>query len=535
MTIPCLTCRAELDDSFKSCPMCGNEVSDFGREYSLKPVNGTYEILGRIRGGGMGEVFRARHLIFGTDFIIKVMKPALRDNEGLQKRFIREALLSRKVRHENVATIADAGRLPDGTLFIIAEFIKGTTFAHVIHAAGRLQQTKSLRISRQILSGLEAIHAAHLIHRDISPDNIMISPGEGGAERATIIDFGIAKQADGEYTMTESNLFLGKLRYASPEQLKADPNTPVDGRADLYSFGIMLYEMLTGNVPFSASSAGDLIAQQFFATPPPLPAGVATPALQAVVTRALEKSRNDRFQSAAEFSKALDQAITPAGAQIHKRIVSPPPEPDTTRVVAKPTNWKRAPLFVAVAALAVVVVAIILLGIITSSTPPIQQQSVLPASSTNSVVTTATDTAVTQTVAVQTAAVQTAAPPPAPKEITAGALQGKVSLRTLEPPLAALPGVSVKATVAGKSAHYDAVTDDVGRYRIEHMAPGKYDVEFSLQGFSPAKYENVNVRSDVLLNLDATMGMSDIIVTVTRPNTKRVAGRVPTSIVEPHE
>src|SRR5436190_4405794 len=108
MTFSCLTCHAELDDSYKSCPRCGNQISDFVREYSGKPVNGTYELLGRIRGGGMGEVFRARHLIFGTDFIIKVMKPTLRDNASLQKRFIREALLSRKVRQANVATVADA-------------------------------------------------------------------------------------------------------------------------------------------------------------------------------------------------------------------------------------------------------------------------------------------------------------------------------------------------------------------------------------------------------------------------------------------
>ena len=212
MTIPCLTCRAELDDSYKSCPRCGNEISDFAHEYSIKPVNGTYELLGRIRGGGMGEVFRARHVIFETDFIIKVMKPEIRDNAGLQKRFIREAVLSRRVRQENVAAVADAGRLPGGVLFMVADFIERKNVADVIRAAGRLEPLRCLHISRQVLKGLEAIHAARLVHRDISPDNIMLSQSEDGTERATIIDFGIAKLVGGDYSMRASDV----LRFDLP-------------------------------------------------------------------------------------------------------------------------------------------------------------------------------------------------------------------------------------------------------------------------------------------------------------------------------
>jgi TPR repeat protein len=263
---------------------------------------------------------------------------------------------------------------------------------------------RCLNISRQVLSGLNAIHAAHLIHRDISPDNIMISPGKGGAERATIIDFGIAKEVGGDYTMTESNLFLGKLRYASPEQLKADPNTPVDGRADLYSFGIVLYEMLTGDVPFSAPSAGELIALQLHADPPPLPADVATPALQAVTRRALAKSRDDRFQSAAEFGMALEKAIV----QARKPIASPALVDPTARVFIEPAKHKRAAVVVTVAAASIV----ILLTIIKPQ-PSIQQRKIVR-----------TDTAKTGTAPVaDTAGGRAAATPPAPKRDTVVALQ----------------------------------------------------------------------------------------------------------------
>src|SRR5882762_7328239 len=125
MTSPCLTCHLPIEDSYKSCPTCGAEISDFAREYSVRPVNGTYKLLSRLGVGGMGEVFRARHLIFGTEFVIKVMKPALHENVALQTRFVREALFARKVKHANVASVADAARLPDGSLFIVAEFIEG--------------------------------------------------------------------------------------------------------------------------------------------------------------------------------------------------------------------------------------------------------------------------------------------------------------------------------------------------------------------------------------------------------------------------
>jgi type II secretory pathway pseudopilin PulG len=253
----------------------------------------------------MGEVFRARHLIFGTDFVIKVMKPALRESGELQKRFIREALFARKVRHANVASVVDAARLPDDSLFIVAEFIEGSNLASVVRAAGCLPLSRCLNISRQILSGFEAIHGAGLVHRDLSPDNVMIS----GHDHVTIIDFGIAKQMDSEVSLTNSHLFLGKMRYASPEQLRADPDASIDTRSDLYSFGILLYEMLTGKVPFNATSTGALMSLHLFAPPPPLPPALGRSALQDVVNRSLAKDRNDRFQSAAELRVALENAI----------------------------------------------------------------------------------------------------------------------------------------------------------------------------------------------------------------------------------
>lgn len=214
------------------------EITDFVREYSARPVNGTYELLGRIGGGGMGTVFRVRHLIFGAQYVLKVMKPELGDSEQSQRRFLREALLSRKVQHPRVAAVVDAARLPDGSLYIISELIEGVPLADAIARAGRLPAERCLGLASQILDGLEAIHGAGLVHRDISPDNIMVSPDPAGGERATIIDLGIAREIS-HSSLTTEQVFIGKYRYASPEQLRNERGQPIDGRADLYSFGIV--------------------------------------------------------------------------------------------------------------------------------------------------------------------------------------------------------------------------------------------------------------------------------------------------------
>ena len=349
----------------------------------------------------MGEVFRARHLIFGTDFVIKVMKPSLRENAALQKRFIREALFARKVRHPNVASVKDAARLPDDSLFIVADFVAGANLASVIRAAGRLPQSRCRNIAGQMLNGLEAIHGAGLIHRDLSPDNIMISDHD----HVTIIDFGIAKQIDGDISLTESHLFLGKMRYASPEQLRADPEAPIDTRSDLYSFGITLYEMLTGEVPFYAPSAGALLSLHFFTPPPPLPPSLGASALlQDVVNRSLAKTRNDRFQSAAELRGALENGFqevsaasspeitsTIAVGEIDPSSVLPPPSLTEPHGLRLPVSLYKGVGVIAVA------VALILLGI--QLTPNTVGRSSINTASTVDVVQTDTSSGPAKTVA----------------------------------------------------------------------------------------------------------------------------------------
>ena len=306
MTIRCIRCGNEFDASAKVCPNCGEPLTDFLRKYLREPIDGKYEIMERLGVGGMGEVYKVRHTFLGATRVIKVIRGNIAGSADGKERFIREARLATRVQHPNVATLHDFSELPDGSQYMVWEYIDGQNLAQRIRANGKLSPRQAVRIAIQTLHGLEAIHRAGIVHRDISPENIMLTREDA---RVKIIDLGVAK-AEGDGS-TQAGMFIGKLRYASPEHLGLLSETEhIDGRADLYSLAVVLYEMLDGRPPFEATSPHDYLlihSKETQFRPLGLPAELpGSTDLQGVMKRALERDREKRYATAADFASVLE-------------------------------------------------------------------------------------------------------------------------------------------------------------------------------------------------------------------------------------
>ncbi len=344
MSFFCIHCRSEIDPAFKACPFCGEPVTDFLRRYLETPIDGKYQILARLGIGGMGEVFKVLHIHLNAIRVIKLMRSAIAGEEGAHERFLREARMATRIHHPNVATLFDFSTLDDGSRYMVWEYIEGTNLHELIEERGPLSPKYAATLAIQALRGLDAIHRAGIVHRDVSPENLMITRDDEGNERVKIIDLGIAKQwGDEADSKTKTGMFVGKWKYCSPEHLgMLEAGQRIDGRADLYSFGIVLYEMLTGIPPFQADTPHGYLMMHASEKPRPLhdvnPTVPDSPQLEAVIFRALEKDRTRRYANGREFAEALEKLVpsladTP-GAQAVP--VAMEVTDGATRVVAKP-------------------------------------------------------------------------------------------------------------------------------------------------------------------------------------------------------
>jgi serine/threonine protein kinase len=278
----------------------------------MKPgetLDGRYTITDRLGAGGMGEVYKATHTFLGSSRVIKVVHPHISGSTDARDRFLREARAATKVQHQNVATLHDFATLPDGAHYMVWEFIAGENLAQRLRARGTLPPKLAVRITLQALRGLDAIHRAGIIHRDISPENLMITADD----EVKIIDLGVAKVEDTDaVSSTRTGIFVGKLRYAAPEQLGFMPEgEKIDARADLYAMAMVLVELLTGRPPYEATSPHEYFMlhaveprKQTVSLPLELPGSVA---LQAVLEKALARDRNQRFATARDFALALEE------------------------------------------------------------------------------------------------------------------------------------------------------------------------------------------------------------------------------------
>ncbi|MFY9821092.1 MAG: protein kinase [Thermoanaerobaculia bacterium] len=276
-------------------------------------LDGKYEIVQRLGSGGMGEVYLVRHLHLQELRVVKILRQDLAGDPSAQKRFMREARLATQVKHPNVAILYDFATLPDGSFYMVWEHIHGQDVGDRIRRVGAFSVPVAVELGIQGLQGLEAIHSCGVLHRDLSPDNLMITEDKTGKLRVKIIDLGLARtlEADANFEITQVGMFMGKLQYCSPEQAGMPAGVALDHRSDIYSFGLVLYEMISGLPPFDSENQHGFIFKRLSEDPLPLrgrnPHIDVPQELDRVVRRALERDREQRYPDARAFITALEK------------------------------------------------------------------------------------------------------------------------------------------------------------------------------------------------------------------------------------
>jgi serine/threonine-protein kinase len=280
---------------------------------SLEPgevIEGKYRIVRLIGEGGMGAVYEGENVRINRRVAIKVLHAAFAGNADVVKRFEREAQAAGRIGNDHILEVLDLGQLSNGDLFMVMEFLDGEALGQRIKTRGRLTPRELSPIAREVLLGLGAAHDAGIIHRDLKPDNIFLLREKAGkADFVKIIDFGISKfqPLNNEMRMTQTGAVMGTPYYMSPEQ--AHGSAEVDARSDLYAIGVILYEAVTGSVPFDAATFNQLLFKIVLSEPVPVRQVVPDldPAFATVVEKAMARDAAHRYQTAQEFAAALQE------------------------------------------------------------------------------------------------------------------------------------------------------------------------------------------------------------------------------------
>ncbi len=299
-----------------------------------------YRLVRIIGRGGMGVVWEARREVLDRAVALKIIDPPQHGAPVARLRALAEARAVGKLRHPNVIDVIDVGELPEGRLFIVFELLSGPTLADYLEQHGRLAPRVAVRVCIEICHGLASAHAAGIVHRDLKPQNVLLHQGAGGGTTVKLLDFGISKslaEEDADLGLTDSGVVFGTAEYMSVEQARGQ--TDVDHRSDVWSVGVVLYELLAGVTPFTGSNYNAILSGILASEPPPLGEhGVAVaPALERVVMRCLVKDRDQRVPTVAALCRELE-ALEPELPEAHDSLtfserrgaiasVRPPPPP----------------------------------------------------------------------------------------------------------------------------------------------------------------------------------------------------------------
>jgi serine/threonine protein kinase len=318
----CPVCQAKYEDGVSFCATDGEVLEEDSTSLVGATLDGQYHIESMLGKGGMGAVYRARHILLGDRVAIKVLPPEMRNNAEWLRRFRREGQAARRFRHPNAVTVYDLRTTSEGLIYMVMEFVEGHTLDAELKARGRFTPPDALRVMEPVMSVLNAAHAMGVVHRDLKPENIMIGkPGEDGQPMTKLLDLGIAKmreiagsEAAGTTALTVAGQVLGTPFYMSPEQwgeVPGDGNMEIDGRADIYSLGCVFYELLAGKRAFGGLTLQELRREHVSQIARPLHEflnNVPEPFSRAIA-RAMSKERDDRQATAGELANELRTAL----------------------------------------------------------------------------------------------------------------------------------------------------------------------------------------------------------------------------------
>jgi serine/threonine protein kinase len=287
-------------------------------------------LLGR---GGMGVVYRAKHLHLGRTAALKLLVPEIADEAGFRERFLRESQIAAALQHPNIVTVYDAGET-EGLLYIAMQYVDGTDLATTLKESGALEPDRALSILGQVADALDTAHAAGIVHRDVKPGNVLMD-----SQRSYLTDFGLTRRISSESGLTRKGQFVGTIDYMPPEQIEG---RPVDGRTDVYALGCVLYHALAGAVPYQKDSEVSVIYAHMQEPPPSLVArrpGLPGE-LDAVIAKAMAKFKEERYGSCTELVSAARSALgqsTPTAA-----VSGAPPLPARRVLIADDDGGIRA-------------------------------------------------------------------------------------------------------------------------------------------------------------------------------------------------
>ncbi len=318
----CPACTNKYDDTVSFCPKDGEVLEEDPHSFVGSVLDGQYQIESLLGRGGMGAVYRARHILLGDRVAIKMLPPEMRSNSEWLRRFQREGQAARRFRHPNAVTVYDLRTSSDGMIYLVMEYVEGTTLDAELKKRGRFSPAEALATLKPVISVLNAAHAMGVVHRDLKPENIMIGKaGSGGEPVVKLLDLGIAKLREvagaentGSTNLTVAGQMLGTPYYMSPEQwgeLPEDGSSEIDGRADIYSLGVVFYEIISGKRPFSGVTILELRKQHVTLTAQPLHEVASDVPVDfgKALMRAMAKDRGDRQATAGELEKELEASV----------------------------------------------------------------------------------------------------------------------------------------------------------------------------------------------------------------------------------
>jgi serine/threonine-protein kinase len=281
-----------------------------------------YRIVRELGTGGMGRVFLAEHVVLGKKLAVKVLRDEFSRHPDLVKRFQQEAVSASQIGQENIVDVSDFGQTPEGSFYFVMEYIPGQSLANLVDGSGAVPPERALPLLLQTARALMAAHSRGIVHRDVKPDNVLIGSRSDGSELAKVLDFGISKVSEGpggkgQARLTQMGMVVGTPLYMSPEQGMGDP---VDSRSDIYSFGVMAYELLTGTLPFDGENPVSILMKHQTVKPQPMrerkPDLKITRQTDALVMKCMSKLPGERPQNMGEVCSELTHILSQMGISV---------------------------------------------------------------------------------------------------------------------------------------------------------------------------------------------------------------------------